>query len=150
MTIEPITLAHVPGIVPLMADFNASENIAWKPGSMVPALERLLGDPAIGFGLLAREAAGGPVVGYGLATMGYDVEYGGADAFVTELYVAPGQRGRGVGRGLLDALVAALAARGACAIHLMVRPENAAARALYAGRGFRDVPRLLMTLPIDR
>lgn len=147
MIVEPATPGHVAEIVPLMAAFNAFEGIEWKPAAMVPALERLLGDPAIGFGLLARDASGGALVGYGLATMGYDVEYGGPDAFVTELFVAPEHRGRGVGRALLDAIVAALEARGACAVHLMVRPENEAARALYAARGFHDVPRLLMTRP---
>ena len=149
-TIEPMTAADVAAIVPLMTDFNAFEGIGWKPASMVPAFERLLADPAIGFGLVARDRATGAPVGYGLATMGYDVEYGGADAFVTELYVAPSHRGHGIGRMLLDAIVAALEARGACAVHLMVRPENEAARALYAGRGFKTVPRLLMTRSLAR
>jgi SAM-dependent methyltransferase/GNAT superfamily N-acetyltransferase len=145
--VEPASVAHVSQILPLMEEFNAFEGIPWKPETMVPALERLLADSAIGFGLLARDPSTGALVGYGLATMGYDVEYGGADAFVTELFVAPSWRGRGIGRMLLDAIVAALEARGACAIHLMVRPENVAAHALYSGRGFRDVPRLLMTRP---
>jgi ribosomal protein S18 acetylase RimI-like enzyme len=150
VVVEPVTVGHIAEILPLMEEFNAFEGITWKPETMVPALEFLLDDPALGFGLLARDPSTGGLVGYGLATMGYDVEYGGADAFVTELFVAPAQRGRGIGHLLLDALVAALEARGARAVHLMVRPENAAARALYGGRGFREVPRLLMTRPLTR
>lgn len=148
VAIESMTPAHVAEVVPLMKAFNAFEGIPWQPESMVPAFERLLADPSIGFGLLGRDPSTGSVVAYGLATMGYDVEYGGADAFVTELYVAPSHRGCGIGGALLDAIVATLDARGVCAVHLMVRPENAHARALYAARGFRDVPRLLMTRPM--
>ena len=51
----------------------------------------------------------------------------------------------GVGRQLIDALLSTLQARGIKAVHLMVRPENAPARALYESLDFRAVPRQLMT-----
>jgi ribosomal protein S18 acetylase RimI-like enzyme len=135
-------------IVPLMAAFNDAEGIAWRPKTMVPALRQLLRDPGLGLALLARERASGAAVGYGLATFGYDVEFSGADAFITELFVASAFRGRGIGRELLDSPVQALRDRGTKAVHLMVRPENGRARSLYESREFRLVPRLLMTKPL--
>ncbi len=48
----------------------------------------------------------------------------------------PGAQRRGVGRLLLDELVAAAAARGAAALLLEVRADNAAARALYDRNDF--------------
>jgi ribosomal protein S18 acetylase RimI-like enzyme len=140
--------ADLDAIVPLMIDFNAVEQIEWRPEPMTAALSRLLAEPALGFVLLAIPEAGAPPAGYGIATMGFDLEFGGPDAFVTELYVAAAHRGRGVGRALLVELMEELARRGASAVQLMVRPENAAARALYTRLGFTDVPRLVMARPL--
>lgn len=52
------------------------------------------------------------------------------------LAVAPEARGRGVGSLLLDAALHAAAERGAAALTLEVRADNAAARALYERHGF--------------
>ncbi len=56
--------------------------------------------------------------------------------------VCPAQRRRGVGRALLDAceeLVLAGLGPAAGALHLQVECGNAAALAMYAGRGYRVV-----------
>jgi ribosomal protein S18 acetylase RimI-like enzyme len=139
-------------IVPLMVAFNDAEGILWKPESMIPALRRLLGDRDLGLLLVVRDQVSRALVGYGLATFGYDLEFAGADAFITELFVESSFRGRGLGRELLDALVESLRSSGTKAVHLMVRPENERARSLYDGRGFRAVPRVMMTkrlVPVD-
>jgi ribosomal protein S18 acetylase RimI-like enzyme len=132
-------------IVPLMAAFNEAEGILWRPKTMVPALRHLLRDSGIGSVLLARDRASRAALGYGIVTFGYDIEFSGADAFVTELFVESASRRRGIGRALLDSLVLTLRDRGTRAVHLMVRPENRSARSLYESREFRLVPRLLMT-----
>ena len=132
-------------ILPMMAAFNADEGIAWQPSVMVPALRRLLQEGALGIVLLATDRVSRAPVGYGIATFGYDVEYSGRDAFIAELFVALPHRGRGVGRLLLESLVSTLKDHGVNAVHLMVRPENVQARALYESLEFRLVPRLLMT-----
>jgi ribosomal protein S18 acetylase RimI-like enzyme len=132
-------------IMPLMIAFNDAEGIVWRPAIMVPALRRLLHDNLIGTMLIARDADSGVPVGYALATFGFDIEFGGRDAFITELFVAPQARGRGVGQALLDAIAGGLRAQGIAAIHLMVRPQNEQARSLYERVGFRASPRLLMT-----
>jgi ribosomal protein S18 acetylase RimI-like enzyme len=55
---------------------------------------------------------------------------------VVAFWVDPGARGRGVGRLLLDALVAHARADGAPAVTLGVADSNAAAVDLYAAAGF--------------
>jgi ribosomal protein S18 acetylase RimI-like enzyme len=142
--------SDVPAILPLMAAFNAHEQIVWQPEPMTAALVRLVDEPSLGVVLVAVNAAGTSIVGYGLATFGYDVEFSGPDAFITELFVAPASRRFGIGRLLLDALIAAVQSGGGGAVHLMVRPENTEARTLYESRGFRVVPRLLMTRVLER
>lgn len=144
------TVSDVPAILPLMAAFNAHEHIVWEPEPMTAALVRLVEKPSLGVVLVAVNTAGAGVVGYGLATFGYDIEFSGPDAFITELFVAPESRRFGIGRLLLDALIAAVISGGGGAIHLMVRPENTEARTLYESRGFRVVPRLLMTKVLER
>lgn len=54
------------------------------------------------------------------------------------LAVDPAARGLGVGRSLLDEVLASAAARGSVALHLEVREDNAPARALYLSAGFRE------------
>jgi phosphinothricin acetyltransferase len=55
------------------------------------------------------------------------------------VYVAPDARGRGVGRALLDALIASTEAAGVWTIESGIFPENEASLALHLGAGFREV-----------
>jgi phosphinothricin acetyltransferase len=57
------------------------------------------------------------------------------------VYVAPEARGRGVGRALLDALIASTEAAGIWTIQSGIFPENAASAALHRSAGFRVVGR---------
>jgi [ribosomal protein S18]-alanine N-acetyltransferase len=62
-------------------------------------------------------------------------------AEVLTLAVAPAARRRGIGAALLAAAMQDAGRRGAAALFLEVAGANAAARALYARMGFRDVGR---------
>jgi ribosomal protein S18 acetylase RimI-like enzyme len=141
-------LAMEPHIAPLMEAFYAEEGIEWVPETMIPALRALLAAPDLGIVCVARDLHSGAIVGYGIAAFGYDIEFSGRDAAVTDLFVGAAHRGCGVGRALLDALVHSVNSRQARALHLMVRPDNAPARALYERSGFQPVPRVLMTKPL--
>ncbi|WP_051799993.1 GNAT family N-acetyltransferase [Catenuloplanes japonicus] len=55
------------------------------------------------------------------------------------VYVATAAQGRGVGRALLDALIASTEAAGIWTIESGVFPENTASLALHAAAGFRTV-----------
>ncbi|RCG33336.1 N-acetyltransferase [Sphaerisporangium album] len=55
------------------------------------------------------------------------------------IYVHPGARGRGVGRSLLDALIASTEAAGIWTIQSGIFPENTASLALHARAGFRVI-----------
>ena len=67
----------------------------------------------------------------------YSTLRGEPGVYVQDLFVIPHARGRGVGRGLL---AAAMAAQdwGAAYLTLSVRPGNVAARAFYDRTGFRS------------
>jgi phosphinothricin acetyltransferase len=55
------------------------------------------------------------------------------------VYVAPHARGRGIGRALLDALIASTEAAGIWTLQSGVFPENTASLALHEQLGFRAV-----------
>ncbi|WP_337060268.1 ribosomal protein S18-alanine N-acetyltransferase [Kineococcus sp. G2] len=83
--------------------------------------------------LVALEGEG--VVGYaGLALSG-------ADADVQTIGVARSAQGRGLGRALLRALLAAARAGGATHVLLEVRADNEPAQALYRSEGFEQIAR---------
>ena len=63
------------------------------------------------------------------------------EAEIANFAIAPERRGQGVGRLLLDATIDELERRGAANLFLEVRESNAAARALYASRGFTTIGR---------
>jgi ribosomal-protein-alanine N-acetyltransferase len=63
----------------------------------------------------------------------------GGEAEILTLAVAPGARGRGLGRGLLRAAAIHAATLGAASMFLEVGADNPAALALYASLGFERV-----------
>lgn len=114
----------------------------------VAALERaIFSDPwtessfeeafAGGVTFLVAEGVAEPaeVIGYILA------HHAAGEGEILSLGVAPHIQRRGVGRALVAAIVAALGGVGVGEIFLEVRESNGAARALYAGFGFREVGR---------
>jgi ribosomal protein S18 acetylase RimI-like enzyme len=60
------------------------------------------------------------------------------DAHLEELYVAPPQRGRGIGRALLEAAMDAARERGAARMDLGTSEDDTAALALYESAGFTN------------
>jgi ribosomal protein S18 acetylase RimI-like enzyme len=140
---RPATADDVDTILTMMEDFNAIESIAFDRATFAPRLRTLIASPDIG-GVLVF-TVDGAVAGYAVVTFGYDLEFAGRDAFLTELYVAGTHRGQGVGRQGLAAAEAFARDSDAHALHLSVRHDNAPARALYDASGFRPQPRVLMT-----
>jgi len=137
--------ADVPLLIEMMIDFNRGEGISWTPERGEPALRRLVGDPSLGVIGLACDSDA--VVGYFILTWGYDLEWNGRDSFLTELYLVPSVRRRGLGRELLAGAEKAARANGARALHLMVRHENSPAIALYQGAGYVSPDRYFMSKP---
>ena len=63
---------------------------------------------------------------------------GALDALLEELYVVPEQRGRGLGRALLEAAMEHARKRGAARMELKTSVDDVAARALYEKTGFTN------------
>lgn len=87
-------------------------------------------------GRVFRIVLDGQAVGYVAICFGFSIEFGGRDAFIDELYIEPGHRGRGIGGIALQRLAREAAGLGVRALHLEVARDNDRARRLYAAAGF--------------
>lgn len=130
-------------VLGMMGPFNAFERIPWTRANGEAPLRTLLGDVSLGIVGLAEGEAG--PLGYFVVTWNYDLEWNGRDAFLTELFLVPEARDRGLGRTLLAEAERLAIAHGAHALHLMVRPENERAHALYVKAGYVSPKRVFLT-----
>lgn len=87
------------------------------------------------FFVLARSGPLGSIAGYAVAWYVMD------EGELANLAVAPLLRGQGIGRALLDAMLADAKKRGIANVYLEVRESNVPARQLYSARGFAEVGR---------
>lgn len=95
------------------------------------AMERDLCGPApVGRALLAE--AGGEAVGLAVWLPAWESAAAARGGFLTDLYVADAWRGRGLGRALMAAACAAVAAEGGDFLQLTAQARNDRARAFYA------------------
>jgi ribosomal protein S18 acetylase RimI-like enzyme len=102
----------------------------WAPDAREDTYAEL--DVALQEGIAVVAEDGGEVVGFAAGVL-----RGPLLGEVTELYVTPSSRRRGLGAQLLRAILDGLRERGAEFVNVGVGPENAAARSLYEGAGFR-------------
>jgi [ribosomal protein S18]-alanine N-acetyltransferase len=75
----------------------------------------------------------GTLVGYAIIMFAVD------EAHLLNVAVAPALQGKGIGRRVLEHVIAFAAEHGATILYLEVRPSNTAARELYASLGFRQL-----------
>jgi GNAT superfamily N-acetyltransferase len=78
----------------------------------------------------------------------YSIERGGRVAWLEELYVTPDQRGRGIGKALLDAAAREAKKAKCVALELEVMHGHERAARLYLREGFEELPRRRYTRPL--
>jgi ribosomal protein S18 acetylase RimI-like enzyme len=120
----------------LMFDFNTEFDEPVPPAEVCAERMRPLvegGDTAI---VLGGEPGEEPC---GMAVLRFRpaLYEDGAEAYLAELYVAPANRGRGIGRAVLEVALATARDRGAVGIDLNTDFEDTEAHALYKSAGFR-------------
>jgi GNAT superfamily N-acetyltransferase len=127
-------VADAPNVARLLNDFN-TEFSDPTPGLAVltERLRPLIANPEV------RVLLGGEPP-HGVAVVRFRPSFwtGALDAYLEELYVAPGERGQGTGRALLEAAIEAARRAGAAHIDLATSEEDTAAIALYESCGFTN------------
>jgi ribosomal protein S18 acetylase RimI-like enzyme len=126
----------------LIREYYRYDGIRFDARRVGPALRTLLRDESLGCVWIIRD--GNAVVGYIILTFNYDLEFGGLQGIVTDLFLKEKYRGRGVGTMALDCVAQYGRARGISAIELQVEHENKAAQGFYRKLGFRKLSRIVM------
>jgi GNAT superfamily N-acetyltransferase len=134
--------ADLPDLVRFVQAYYRLEDIPFDlfriERGLVPLLER------DDLGRVWMIEVDGGVVGYVVLCFGYSVEKGGRDAMVDEFFIDEAYRRRGVGRRVLERILAEARALGVVSVFLEVERGNEAARRLYAGAGFRSRDKYLL------
>lgn len=143
--LRPATAADLPLLVAMMTRFNQHEGIPWDAEGGAAPLRRLLAEPELGQITLFCQPETSTPIGYAVVTYGFDLEFGGRDAFLTEMYLEPAARGQGIGQSALAQLLDRTREAGVAALHLQVRADNPAAQRLYRAAGFVGTTRVFMS-----
>jgi ribosomal protein S18 acetylase RimI-like enzyme len=145
-SLRTATPADLSIVVARTRALNSVENIVIGDDALVNAALQLLSDASLGaVWLIERDHI---AIGHAVVTYGFDLEFGGRDSFLTELWIDPDSRGRGAATSALRLLEVELRRLGVRALHLGVRPDNPA-RQLYERSGFVASPRMVMTRVFD-
>jgi GNAT superfamily N-acetyltransferase len=86
-------------------------------------------------GLLLGARAGGEFVGYACLYWHFSSLLAAESVLMNDLYVAEAARGRGVGRGLIEASAGVARERGAAHLEWATAPDNHTAQRLYDSTG---------------
>jgi GNAT superfamily N-acetyltransferase len=141
IALNPVGPAQEQALLELARAFHAEDGHPLSERGQA-AVGRIAKGHPLGRAWLIEEA--GLTVGYAVLGLGFGIEYGGADAFVDDLYLVPQARGRGLGGAVLALLEAEARGLGLNALFLVVDPENRPARQLYDRAGFEGTHWLLM------
>ncbi len=131
-------------VLDLMCQYYAYDRIPYDRQAACHAVEQLAEDRSRGRIWVIR--AGGETAGYCVLTLGYSLEFRGRTAFIDELFVQEGFRGRGIGTRALRFLKETAGALGVKVLRLEVERKNSDARELYRKAGFEEQDRDLMTV----
>jgi len=139
--------ADVPQLVELLGIlFTQEHELTPDAQKQRRALELILADPSRARVYVARE--GGRVVAMAALHFTTSTAEGGKVAWFEDCIVRPEHRRKGVGKALLEYVIAQAKVEGALRVMLLTDGDNAGAQALYRKSGFRDSAMLAMRLKL--
>jgi ribosomal protein S18 acetylase RimI-like enzyme len=127
-------------LLSFVAKYYAFDGIAFDQDAIHRGARELVANPALGSAWLIGD--GGRFVGHFVLTFGIDLEFGGRQATVTELYLDEDVRRLGYGTATLRFVEGMLRTMGVHALELQVEEDNAEAQAFYARNGFEAHARI--------
>jgi len=150
--IRPARFSDRRELLRLIRAYYRFDRIRYEAKTVPGALGALLRKPSLGQVWVAEN--GTRLVAYLVLTYNYDLEFGGLEGIITELYVEERARGWGIGRKLIDAAHSFCHKSGIGTIELQVSKGNRRARSFYKALGFQQFDRIVMAIytaqPSDR
>lgn len=132
----------------MVAAYYKFDSIEFNQRVTGRALHRLLHEESLGRVWVID--AGTALAGYAILTYNYDLEFGGTEGMMTDLYVAARYRRRGLGAQVISAISEFCREAGIAAIELQVSRGNRAARSFYRALGFKAWDRVVMSIDVKQ
>jgi len=130
----------------LVAAYYRFDSIAFDTRVTGGALRRLLQEKSRGRAWVID--SGRELAGYAIVTYNYDLEFGGIEAIMTDLFIAQRHRRKGLGARMIEAVRDFCRRDGIGALELQVNRHNDAAQAFYRALGFEALDRIVMSLEV--
>jgi GNAT superfamily N-acetyltransferase len=130
----------------LVAAYYQFDSIAFDAPVTGAALRRLLREKSLGRAWVID--SGRDLAGYVIVTYNYDLEFGGIEAIMTDLFIAQRYRGKGLGARTIEAVRDFCLQEGIGALELQVSRRNDAAQTFYRSLGFEVLDRIVMSLEL--
>ena len=134
---------HAETLLRSVRAYYTFDGIAFDTNTVRSAIQQLLTNPALGEAWLVQ--AHGEFVGHFVVTFGFDLEFGGRQATLTELYLKELVRGRGIGSSILGFVQARLTEGGIRTLELQAEHDNLEAQRFYERAGFVAQTRIPFT-----
>ena len=131
MTIETVTQADLPELLPLMRGYCDFYEVEPTDEALLDMSRALLADPEReGVQLIARDS-GGKAIGFATIFWTWSTASAARIGTMNDLYVAPEGRGSGAADALIRACVDRCRAHGAVRVEWLTAPDNHRAQAVY-------------------
>ena len=130
-------------LLDFIRQYYSFDHIETDADSLRPSLEKLLSDTSLGKIWVIQDNS--RPVGYVILTFGYDLEFGGRQATLTDLYIVPEHRRQGFGFAALKFIEESCRALDIRAFELQVERGNVAAQRLYERFGMTKHDRIPMS-----
>lgn len=145
-SIRQAKLADFGALIRLVEAYYRFDSIAFDESVTGAALRRLLRDESLGRVWVVD--TGTQLGGYAILTYNYDLEFGGVEGLLTDMFIVPRHRRRGLGAELLVAVRDFLRNAGITTMELQVTRSNRRAQLFYQSLGFKPLDRVVMALDI--
>jgi len=110
------------------------------------ALDQLLHKKS--FGRVWLVEVGHEPAGYAILTYNYDLEFGGVEGIITDLFITAPHRRMGLGAKMIEAISAYCRKNRINAIELQVTQGNRRAKEFYKALGFKQFDRIVMGIDL--
>jgi ribosomal protein S18 acetylase RimI-like enzyme len=146
ITFRPCGPKDYATLLKFVTEYYRFDKIPFDRSSLSKGLDTLLRNLSQGQSWLMENHK--KPVGYAVLTYNFDLEYGGVEGMLTDLYVSKRYRNRGIGSLALYEIEDFCRERGVRNIELQVLHHNPAAEAFYRKAGFQILPRKVMLLGV--
>jgi ribosomal protein S18 acetylase RimI-like enzyme len=143
ITIRLARVSDVPELLHLIRAYYKFDGIRFQKSVIDAALRKLPRNRSLGRIWIMRD--GVKPAGYIMLTFNYDLEFGGLEGIVTDLFIESEYRSRGLGRGALELVYDYCRSAGIRTVELQVEEHNKTAQAFYRKLGFRTLTRIVMS-----